>query len=66
MTIQATLEKTECYVISGSARLWSIVSGRGTPLLMFNGGPGCDDYLAPVADMIDDLCRVIRQIVQST
>ena len=45
---------------SGSARLWSTVSGRGTPLLMFNGGPGCDDYLGPVADMIDDLCRVIR------
>jgi proline iminopeptidase len=27
---------------------------------MFNGGPGCDDYLAPVAEMIDDLCLVIR------
>lgn len=27
---------------------------------MFNGGPGCDDYLAPVAGMIDDLCRVVR------
>ena len=27
---------------------------------MFNGGPGCDDYLNPVAEMIDDLCRVIR------
>ena len=29
-------------------------------MLMFNGGPGCDDYLGPVAGMIDDLCRVIR------
>ena len=27
---------------------------------MFNGGPGCDDYLGPVAAMVDDLCRVIR------
>ena len=27
---------------------------------MFNGGPGCDDYLGPVAEMIDDLCQVIR------
>ena len=27
---------------------------------MFNGGPSCDDYLAPVAEMIDDLCLVIR------
>ena len=48
------------YVMSGTAQIWSVVSGRGTPLLMFNGGPGCDDYLGPVAEMIDDLCRVIR------
>ena len=27
---------------------------------MFNGGPGCDDYLGPVAAMIEDLCRVVR------
>jgi proline iminopeptidase len=25
-----------------------------------NGGPGCDDYLAPVARLIDDQCQVIR------
>ena len=48
------------YVTSGAAQLWSAVSGTGVPLLMFNGGPGCDDYLGPVAEMIDDLCRVIR------
>ena len=50
----------ERYVTSGRARLWSTASGRGTPLLTFNGGPGCDDYLGPVAEMIDDLCEVIR------
>ncbi len=49
----------ERYARSGSARLWTTSSGRGTPLLLFNGGPGCDDYLAPVAGMIDDLCQVI-------
>ncbi len=27
---------------------------------MFNGGPGCDDYLGPVAEMIEGRCRVIR------
>ena len=48
------------YVTAGAAQLWSAVSGTGVPLLMFNGGPGCDDYLGPVAEMIDDLCRVIR------
>lgn len=53
-------ESVERYVHSGAARLWSTASGRGTPLLMFNGGPGCDDYLSPVAEMIDDLCQVVR------
>ena len=48
------------YVSSGTARLWSCAGGAGTPLLMFNGGPGCDDYLEPVAAMLDDRCRVIR------
>jgi proline iminopeptidase len=48
------------YVTSGSARLWSTVSGQGPPLLLFNGGPGCDDYLAPVAALVDDVARVIR------
>ncbi len=53
-------ELGEKYVTSGTARLWSITTGNGLPVLLFNGGPGCDDYLAPVAHMIDDLCRVIR------
>jgi proline iminopeptidase len=29
-------------------------------VVCFNGGPGCDDYLAPVAALIDATCRVIR------
>ena len=57
---KATEKLDERYVTSGAAQLWSAVSGTGVPLLMFNGGPGCDDYLGPVAEMIDDLCRVIR------
>jgi proline iminopeptidase len=48
-------ETGDSFVKSGTAHLWSISSGQSTPLLMFNGGPGCDDYLAPVASMIDDL-----------
>ena len=54
------MKSEERYVNSGTARLWSTASGQGTPLIMFNGGPGCDDYLGPVAEMIDDLCHVIR------
>ena len=29
-------------------------------MLMFNGGPGCNDYLAPVSALIEDIARVIR------
>ena len=50
----------ERYVRSGKARLWTCSTGAGTPFLMFNGGPGCNDYLAPVAVMIEDMCEVVR------
>ena len=64
MTEQAP--PVERYVSSGTARLWSCAGGAGTPLLMFSGGPGCDDYLGPVAAMLDDLClrRAVRRIVE--
>jgi proline iminopeptidase len=51
---------TEHFLSSGEARLWTTASGWGLPLLVFNGGPGCDDYLEPVARLIDDSCRVVR------
>lgn len=53
-------DSRERYLQSDTARLWSCTAGRGVPLLMFNGGPGCDDYLGPVAAMLEDRCRVIR------
>jgi proline iminopeptidase len=42
------------------AHLWTVSSGTGTPVLFFNGGPGCDDYLEAVAHLIDDTCQVVR------
>lgn len=45
---------------SGGAKLWTSKGGKGTALLMFNGGPGCSDYLAPVAKLIEDRVTVIR------
>lgn len=48
------------YVDVHGARLWTTIRGAGTSTLFFNGGPGCDDYLAPVADLIADRCRVVR------
>jgi proline iminopeptidase len=53
-------DTAERFLQSGTARLWTTSTGRGTPLLLFNGGPGCDDYLGPVAEMVEDLCHVIR------
>ena len=50
----------EQFVQSDNARLWTCASGSGQPFLMFNGGPGCDDYLAPVAALIEDVCQIIR------
>jgi proline iminopeptidase len=55
-----SVPEDERFVESGDARLWSVATGSGTPLLMFNGGPGCDDYLGPLAELISDRCEVVR------
>jgi proline iminopeptidase len=52
--------KREKLIPSGDARIWTVTQGKGIPLLLCNGGPGCADYLEPVATMIDDLAKVIR------
>ncbi len=51
---------TEQFVRSDGAQLWTIAQGCGVPIVLCNGGPGCCDYLAPVAAMLDDLAQVIR------
>ena len=51
---------SEQYVNSEGARLWTLAQGSGVPIVLCNGGPGCCDYLAPVAAMLDDLAQVIR------
>ncbi len=50
----------EQMIDADGARLWATASGNGVPLVVFNGGPGCDDYLEPVARLIEDRCHVIR------
>jgi proline iminopeptidase len=50
----------EALVDSHSAKIWTVSQGHGLPLMLCNGGPGCCDYLAPVAAMIDDMARVLR------
>jgi proline iminopeptidase len=51
---------TEQFVVSQGARLWTISEGNGIPVVLCNGGPGCCDYLTPVAAMLEDTAQVIR------
>jgi proline iminopeptidase len=52
--------REERVIDSGGAQLWTVSQGTGPAVLLFNGGPGCDDYLGPVAAMLTGACRVIR------
>ena len=54
--MDATVEHVE---VAG-ATLWTARQGAGPALVLCHGGPGLWDYLAPVADMIDDLVTVYR------
>jgi proline iminopeptidase len=42
------------------AQLWTAVWGQGVPLLLLSGGPGCCDYIGPVAALVEDLAQVYR------
>ena len=42
------------------ATLWVAESGEGDPIILCNGGPGCCDYLEPVASMMEDCGLVYR------
>lgn len=48
------------FVISNGVSIWTIQTGQGFPVMLCNGGPGCCDYLEPVAQMLDDKASVIR------
>jgi len=50
----------ENFVVSTGVRLWTTHTGKGFPVMLCNGGPGCCDYLEPVAKMLDDAAKVIR------
>ena len=51
---------TETFVTSGNIALWTTAHGSGMPIVVCNGGPGCCDYLVPVAAMFGDDYQVIR------
>ena len=51
---------TEQFVSSDGVQLWTVAQGNSIPIVLCNGGPGCCDYLAPVAAMLDGIAQVIR------
>lgn len=50
----------ETFVTRNGIRLWTTAFGDGPAIILCNGGPGCCDYLAPIAAMLVDVGRVIR------
>jgi proline iminopeptidase len=50
----------EQLVLLDNVKLWTISQGKGLPVMLCNGGPGCCDYLGPVAEMMNDLVCVYR------
>ena len=48
------------FVNLDGARLWTCAAGQGAPLILCNGGPGCCDYLEPVAHLVGDQAHTIR------
>lgn len=54
------MQASEQVIPVNGARLWVATQGSGDPMVLCSGGPGCCDYLDPVASMIDDLVRVCR------
>lgn len=51
---------SERFVPIEETELWIAEQGSGMPLLLTPGGPGCCDYLEPVASMLEDGLRVVR------
>ena len=55
--MQKDIEET---ITVGDVKLWTTFRGKDFPTLLINGGPGCCDYMMPVAEMIEDISHVIR------
>jgi proline iminopeptidase len=53
-------EARERIIESNGVKLWTARQGYGVPVALLHGGPGACDYLAPVAEMIEDLAECLR------
>jgi len=54
-----TVPQEQILPING-VQLWTAVEGAGTPTVLCHGAPNDYGYLAPVVDMVSDLCRGVR------
>jgi proline iminopeptidase len=54
------LPDVERFIDANGARLWTATRGHGPAVLLLHGGPGICDYLAALADMLDDVATVHR------
>lgn len=50
----------EYFLQVNGATLWVWEQGFGFPVILISGGPGCYDYLEPVAALINDMVHTIR------
>jgi proline iminopeptidase len=50
----------ETFVHSGDVELWVADEGEGPPVVLISGGPGCCDYLGPVAGLLRPGYRTVR------
>jgi len=46
-----------------NVKIWAILQGKGLPVMLCNGGPGCYDYLVLVSDMINDTLLLLMVLV---
>jgi len=48
--------------VSPGVKVWTAISGEENQVavMLCGGGPGCADYLEPLAEMLDDSTKVIR------
>ncbi len=58
-TYQCNQMKEQFLQVNG-AKLWVAEQGSGLPVVLISGGPGCCDYLEPIAAFINDIARTIR------
>lgn len=50
----------ERMIQTNGVKLWTARQGFGVPVALLHGGPGACDYLAPIAEMIEDLAECLR------